>query len=270
MKKKVAVVIPVYREKMTLFEKISLKQVLKVLKKRQVYLIAPYGLNLKNYPKQRLKIVRYPAEYLSSVNAYSRLLRSKKFYSPFKSYEFILIAQLDTFVFSDKLDEWMSKPYDYVGAPWIFTAGVQVPEFVRKDLPFLHRHKFLSPLRFFSNDRFLVGNGGLSLRRTAVFLRALDDHQKDVEKYEEETKMLVASGCRTADNEDAFWSIYLPARGCSLRIPGYREALNFAFETRPKKCFKLNKCRLPFGCHGWDKNHFDFWKKHIRQAGYEL
>ena len=38
-------------------------------------------------------------------------------YSRFEKYEYMLIYQLDAFVFSDRLMEFVEAGYDYIGAP---------------------------------------------------------------------------------------------------------------------------------------------------------
>ena len=50
--------------------------------------------------------------------AYNRLMMSEQFYRAFEGYEYILIYQLDCLVFSNALEEWCRKGYDYIGAPW--------------------------------------------------------------------------------------------------------------------------------------------------------
>jgi hypothetical protein len=57
-----------------------------------------------------------------------------------------------------------------------------------------------------------------------------------------------------------FWSFSAPRLMESFRIPGPREALEFAFETEPRFCYQANGNRLPFGCHAWHTQERDFWE----------
>jgi hypothetical protein len=42
-----------------------------------------------------------------------------------------------------------------------------------------------------------------------------------------------------------------------------KDALEFAFERYPRKCFKLNNHNLPFGVHAWEKYDKSFWLNHV-------
>ena len=64
--------------------------------------------------------------------------------------------------------------------------------------------------------------------------------------------------------EDVFWSIEVPKFYSNYKIPNYKEALNFAFDRKPQIALKLNKGKIPFGCHGFNKPKVvDFWKTYI-------
>jgi hypothetical protein len=41
------------------------------------------------------------------------------FYKRFRDYKFILIYQLDAYVFRDELEYWCEQDYDFIGAPLI-------------------------------------------------------------------------------------------------------------------------------------------------------
>jgi len=44
-------------------------------------------------------------------------MMSPAFYDAFKAFDYILIYQLDAFVFRDELEYFCSLGYDYIGAP---------------------------------------------------------------------------------------------------------------------------------------------------------
>ena len=77
---------------------------------------------------------------------------SSVFYQEFEQYQYVLIAQTDSLVFSDDLNIWAEKGYSYIGAPWF--EGYTQPT---------------QPLRLTA-----VGNGGFSLRNVQDFLRVLN------------------------------------------------------------------------------------------------
>lgn len=67
-------------------------------------------------------------------------------------------------------------------------------------------------------------------------------------------------------NNDFFWATqavkYLP----SFRVATVEEALKFAFEGAPRKCFEMNGRRLPFGCHAWARYDRAFWEPFLVSA----
>jgi hypothetical protein len=70
-------------------------------------------------------------------------------------------------------------------------------------------------------------------------------------------------------NEDVFWSIELNRKRKVLKIPGYKKALQFAFELVPERAFRINNNQLPFGCHAWDLN-IDYWRPVFKELGYTI
>ena len=79
------------------------------------------------------------------------------FYQRFRRFEYILIYQLDAFVFSDRLEEFCRLGYDYIGAPWPLGDG----------------NKHNEELVVEGNHFLTVGNGGFSLRRVQACIDAL-------------------------------------------------------------------------------------------------
>lgn len=76
---------------------------------------------------------------------------SVNFYRSFKEYEFMLIYQLDSYVFRDELLDWCEKDYDYIGAPV---------------------HNFILD-NFSQRIDIATLNGGFSLRKINSALRVL-------------------------------------------------------------------------------------------------
>ena len=68
------------------------------------------------------------------------MLLTADFYRRFTDYEYILIHQLDVFLFEDKLLEFCDMGYDYIGAPYpkfdaiwhlLEARGVSTPPWIR-------------------------------------------------------------------------------------------------------------------------------------------
>ena len=115
-----AVVIPIYKTTMTTYEKFSFQQCLKVLGNHPIVIIKPHNLSLDHllfeYPN--LQFLSFDARYFQNVLSYNRLMLQVSFYQEFINYKYILIYQLDAFVFQDQLKNWCQLNYDYIGAPW--------------------------------------------------------------------------------------------------------------------------------------------------------
>lgn len=122
---KVAVVIPVYKVHLASEEIISLKRCSEVLHKYHFIIVCSKALKTKAYVDilNRNQIAYsyayFDEDCFETIASYNRLLLSVEFYETFKQYEYILIYQLDAYVFRDELEFWCNKGYDYIGAPLI-------------------------------------------------------------------------------------------------------------------------------------------------------
>jgi len=273
---KVAVVIPIYREGTSTFEKISLNQAARKLSsypfvfvtKKDVVINMHQNL-VSNYGCVSHKEI-FHEKYFSSIEGYNNLLISKQFYARLSKYDYLLILQLDAFVFKDDLQSWCHAGFGYVGAPWI--EGYHTP----------------GP----NADYVGVGNGGLSLRKVDQFLTALSTFS-----YIERPASLLKKFRKNVDtglfhavaslikkltfsnntfsvfndyrqNEDDFWGRIVPGNFKWFIVPDAREALKFSMEVNPRKMFEDNGKKLPFGCHAWWRYDLDFWKPYIEAEGH--
>jgi hypothetical protein len=265
-KELVCVVIPLYKNTLTHYEQISLNQCLKILKNYPIYFVKPQALSIDEISKnaENLRVESFSNDYFESVQSYNRLMLSEEFYGRFAQYEFMLIYQLDAYIFRDELTDWCHKGYDYIGAPW----RIEI-DFDSKVKEFIWNFKKKIALWFDLKENIYgkygpkeiifkrsVGNGGFSLRRVGKFLNLIPKHQKTIEKY------LQLAHSHPAYNEDAFWCIELNRYYNRLRIPDWKIALKFGVEQLPQKAYQLNG-GLPFGCHAWDIYETDFWKQFI-------
>lgn len=237
--KKVAVIVPVYKEKLSELEQISLQQLLRVLGKYPIIFVGPDGLSI-DYGKgtEDIPLVYFQKEYFTSTDSYSRLLLNPAFYRAFKEYEYILIYQLDAFVFTDRLLEFCGYGYDYWGAP------------VYRSL--LHWRAL----------GVRVGNGGLSLRKVSSAIRALEEN-KDWLGHSPFRDVL-------AGWEDLFWSSLGGREDCDFTCPPVNLAIQFSIQDDVCHAFKNFKKNYTFGCHGWNKpENLGRWQMLIAEAGFE-
>jgi hypothetical protein len=268
---KIVVVIPVYRD-FDEWEFMSLRQCCKVLGRYDVCLVAPVDLDTQSFHTicssygVFLKEECFSSEFFKNIQGYNRLLLSKEFYERFREYDYMLIYQLDAYVFEDKLEEWCSLGYDYVGAPII---GRYEENEYRPSMP------------------MRVGNGGFSLRKIGKYLEFFSSRKNVFSSNEIIARirlwkkpytrvfvwLLMLLGWHNKPqsvakhwhyNEDDFWSGYLDGSNYELTKPSVGEALGFAFEKYPSEMFKKTKA-LPFGCHAWRKYEYeDFWTEYIK------
>jgi len=249
-KYEVAVVIPIYRNVLTEYESISLDRCLKVLGNHRIVILSQHGLEIDGIDQLKNHEVItccFDRKYFSSVDGYNRLMLSTDFYRSFISYRYILIYQLDAFVFSDQLLDWCRLSYDYIGAPWIGVDWIQG----------IQKAHFGYLWRFTGKKERTVGNGGFSLRRVRAFMLALLLLKNAANKW------------GYNEHEDLFWSLAVPDYLPFFRIPDDNVALNFAFEANPRTCFEINN-HLPFGCHAWEKHDTDFWRPVFKGLGYSI
>lgn len=232
---KVAVVIPVYKETLNEFEKISLAQVQKILGHYQIIFVAPQGLRIP-YAKQDNKTLFFPPQFFQSTRTYNYLMMSPAFYQAFLEYEYILIHQLDAFVFSDKLEYFCSLEYDNIGAPW-YPAW-----------------KFNYSSKGY---RLYVGNGGFCLRKVKTFYDLLSKHKT----WSSEVQRI---------NEDIFFALCGKLFPDEFRVAPINVAYTFSTEFLVERFMKKNGGELPFGCHGWHRYGANVYIKEISKFGYDL
>lgn len=276
----VIIIVPVYKESLSTYEEVSFRQCLKILGKYPIGIICPDSLQLDNYQKianeynKSIHIINFEQIYFYNIQGYNMLLLSKHFYKTFLEYTFILIYQLDAYVFKDELPYWCNQNWDYIGAPWFENFG-----------------------SYEAGDKLtMVGNGGFSLRKTKALYDMLNYKfpLKNL-KYLYYTKLrnksirhvleffLKLFGFRNNANyiinryismnanEDLFFSTEYTGSKIKLKIPPVSVAIQFSFDISPEYLFSLNHQTLPFGCHGWYRedgiytttNTKNFWKSHI-------
>lgn len=130
-KEECCVVIPVYKENLVFFEQASLMQCVRVLgQKYDIYLVAPYNLDLSPYTSlcsgYRFKVKRLAKGFFEGLDGYNQLCKRWEFYDSFSDYNYMLIYQLDCWIFNDNIEYFTSLGYDFIGAPWITIKDNQI------------------------------------------------------------------------------------------------------------------------------------------------
>ena len=257
---RLAILVPVYRP-LDDHEVISLESTFRELGQHHLVMIAPAGFDSaaieRRFPFQAVET--FDPDYFRSIQGYNRLLLSTEFYARFLASEFLLICQLDVFVFKDDLARWVDAGYDYVGAPWVSRTVVSAE---------IHRLKMLLRKallpgedrvhRFETRNR--VGNGGFSLRKVETHHRLSIEMRAQVEHY------LQHQGTHHF-HEDIFWSVEPSKRGFAHRTPAVEEALSFSWDINPGRLYRMAGGVLPMAAHGWYKGrHLAFWEPHVAAA----
>lgn len=264
---KCAVVIPIYKTELSNFEKISLEQVYKVLGAFQIIIVKPQDLIPPDrFPKDTL-FISFDNKFFKDIHGYNQLMLSEEFYAKFLKFEKILIYQLDAFVFSNTLNYWCNQDFDYVGAPWLRAREFHSRyKFYKETIKsyFHRRYNIIEKNGMPALDKQMadqVGNGGFSLRKTKAFYDICLLNKKKINMYLQKRHAYF--------NEDIFFSIEINRKKKVIKIPNYRKALGFAFETLPNRALQLNNNQLPFGCHAWEKN-LVFWRPYFKNLGYTI
>lgn len=267
------IVIPVYKPHITHDELCSLMQCIKMLNRHDIALVCPQTMDTSEYIavfkqfNMPVIISRFDDSWFLGLDAYSGLCLSDTFYKRFSEYEYMLIYQLDCWVFDDKLQYWCNMGYDYVGAPWS------------------QKH-----LKQWGITKYPVGNGGLSLRKidTMIKLTSYPIRNKSVpisisfnkffNNYKQKHKLstciinfpiiyikyLLYRNSNYTKNEDIVIAYYARKYIRNFSVPNPINAAQFAIETDPQYFYKKIG-HLPFGTHAWNKpEHIKFWTQFIK------
>ena len=230
----IVVVVPIYKEQLNITEQVSLGQLYRVLNDYDIVFVAPTCM-YDYCTRLQYSAVYFDDNFFKSTATYSELLISDIFYSKFAEYEYMLIYQLDAYVFKDELLEFCKLGYDYIGAP--------VP---RK-------------LGEWGVVKARVGNGGLSLRKISSVRRIIADMEEICEE----------SGFKELfyTNEDLFFGYCGANPNINFSVPNIQIAVKFAVDEDVCHMFKRMNAglmELPFGCHGWSRKIvYNAWSKFV-------
>ncbi|MFT4179121.1 MAG: DUF5672 family protein [Thermomonas sp.] len=256
------VAIPIHTTCLSADGRMALMRAVRVLGRHPMAILCPEGLDLA--PLQPLfgaiqpRVERFDPAFFDGIAGYNRLMLSEVLYERFIHYDYLLVCQTDAYVFSDQLQAWCARGYDWIGAPWIGSPrNVWSRAQLRIRNLFRRRKKYDDYL-------FKVGNGGFSLRRVATFLRIVREQRDDI------AHRLAHPDDRDLHVEDRYFSQIAPALYPDMRIPSYEEAVAFCMDRRPHLAMAMNGGRLPFACHGFDKRNVRaFWEPILQRSQQE-
>lgn len=267
-KKDCAVAIIAYSSNLSRYERASLRQCITTLKRHPLFLVCPQSLDIKIYLDEailfgvKIHVARFDENFFLSVDTYNRFMLNPTFYHYFRDFAYILIYQLDAWVFRDELSFWCNKGYSYVGAPFFNDRGEMFP---------------------------FAGNGGFSLRRVQDFIELLEGTLQPVKWNYDFMKIQLPAKtpfrarikqllhriemcvCRLSSK---FYCRFMPehedfifAKAFSLagknNVPLPKDAAFFSFERHPDQLYLWTGGKLPFGCHAYRKYAGKFWSSHI-------
>lgn len=262
MKKDCVIAIPVYKEKMSYDELMSFRRCLQQFNK-DIFLFIPKGLNVNEYRKiardynKKIELKEYKSKYFANVKGYNDLCTMPYFYKDFSNYEYMLLYQLDAYVFDGKqLDSFIKKGYSFIGAP-IFVG--------------LKKAKELNYIGY--------QNGGLSLRkiedcyqlcRRARTIKGIYLLSKSGWiSYKTYLKIIInyfanPITLKPFEWEDEFFGVAYKYIMPKYKLAPYDDARLFSYDWLPSLLYKNSDRKLPFCCHAFKQGrNWDFWKDYI-------
>lgn len=253
--KLIEIVIPIYKNHLDASEKVSLARCCEVFAAYPICIVKPKSLNIDNILAEYngLSFKNFDDRFFEGISGYNRLMLSSFFYEQFIDYKYILIYQLDAYVFSDQLSFWCNEAYDYIGAPWLLkdkytTIGGKLFMKFKTLLYAVEGRPYRNAL--LGNK---IGNGGFSLRKVDAFYQVCNENRRRIDRFIEKSLQF------SEYNEDAFWALQP-----HFIYPTLQKAALFSFDIYPERCYQLTGGVLPFGCHGWNKKPNDkFWQDKI-------
>jgi hypothetical protein len=248
-----AVIVPIYKEEVTELERLSLSRCVTILRQYPIVFFGPRSLN----PSIHLRIAprattRYFDDtYFSSVEDYSKLLLSPSFYRAFSDFDYVLVHQLDAFVFHDALTYWCSRSYDYLGAPFrneddsswlgVGNGGFSLRN-VHSSLAVLTSTRKEDPDAYWHMERLVTKS------RAKLALKSYRKWKKQL-GFREDVRAFLARFTAEGRPEDLFWSLHAVRFHPSFRVAPLDVGLDFAVEGGLLEVHTRYASRLPFGCH---------------------
>lgn len=229
---KLCIVIPIYKEIMSLDEHRSVEGYVECFYKFDIFFIAPYRLNTDIYEDayKEIEIIRFSNKYFKSNKTYNKIMLNTKFYKCFGNYEYMLIAQTDAIICNPQIDimQFINLQYDYIGAPW-YTPIVTKPYDIKN---------IIKKIMIRNLDGCVCGNGGFSLRKIDAFINTL-----------EKDKLYLAFFWHF--NEDIYFTTRALKVNPLFHVAPLSVAEHFALEEGMTE--RISQGKLPLALHAWKK-----------------
>ncbi len=251
--KQICVIIPIYKKCFSEEEERAVRLNLKKLQGTDIVFAAPQGIEEQYYRGEfpGVDFVYFSKYFFKRIAGYNKLMLSSVFYQAFEQYKYICICQPDVLILKNKiaLEEIMELEYDYIGAAWQTEVNCCIFDRrfdVSKRTVLVNRKLRKIRHRIFKTYRLTVGNGGLSLRKTAACKKLLEEHK--IYKF------------IWRENEDKFFACIGEYKDTKFKVANKETADSFALEHFAKKA--IDNGKIPFGIHAYKKYYPNVIEEH--------
>ena len=191
---------PIWRPELTEAEIVRVSLTSQAMSDHERVFVHPEGMNTaaitQRFPEWTTRA--FSGRHFASVASYSTWLMSEEPYNAFAYNDFLGICQLDAVILR-AIPDWVAAT-DYTGAPWDPAWRLIV---------FRDRLRLLRIAGRQIGRRLVIGNGGLSFRRTSAFAQAAGILAN-----------MAPAQVIAESHEDAIWSYYASRLGVGLADEG--------------------------------------------------
>ena len=236
------IVIPLYKYNLYDYEIISLKRTISLYSNKDycniMFLIPtnfdiPKLLNTYNIKIKYYRYFKFDDFYFTSTKEYNKIMLNQDFYIQlYDIFNYMLICQLDAYVFNDQLEYWMNKDYDYIGG---YEGNLNI---MGNFLLLQNKYQYSPNVDL---NKLILMNGGFSLRKIDYCLNIIDTYENIINNIH-----------LSAENdilEDLLYS------ACIYKYVNALDAIKFGYTYLLfDQIYQINNFELPFGCHAFHKN----------------
>ena len=250
-----AIIIPIYQNILKEHEIISLTRCIEVLGKKYdiIFLkhdevdifkiLSTYNIEFNN---SYIDYINYDKTYFNSVTSFNNILIHGNFYNLMESYnkyKYVLLYELDGFVFYDNLQYWIDKDYDYIGS-FSFEMFDNCLDndtninFTNVQNIVLNNLENNNLNNNYANHKYHM-NGGVSLRKISYFIEA--------------SKYIYGRDISANLWEDILFSLYSKI---NVKFPVPLETFDFCWSYRYSISYNINNFKLPMFLHYYNYEPF--------------
>jgi len=250
-KSKVVVIIPIYQD-LSQEDKRSLEYLRNNITKHDKVIVCPINFDLSGIKTTGFTVKRLSPGRFKTKKTGLALLMSKRFYSYFKDYDYMLYHKIGCIVFGndEDLDKWAEKEYSYIGAPWFkknkekrrsVAGGIGKGSLSLRHIPsflkiFKQKSISLTPNNRQSKQFFLEWRYWNRLKRFGSWI-----HLQQMMKAKGAAHHLI----RKFDKpEDVFWAFFAVQMNPGFKIASFDDGYKFAIDHTP---YRVYPDTLPFG-----------------------